>query len=98
MEEILKKYLEREFKANDIEGSIRVRSHAVVNNRVQSYLVDVFIGGRHFYRIQIDAHYPFNPRLTTQFLVELDKLKLHTDIIEEGLKEVEHNTRQDDFK
>jgi len=84
----LEKYIAREFEANSIVGTARARVHGVQYESVLSYLVDVFIGGKHLYRIHISSRPPFNPMISTNGMIEADKLKAHIEIIEEALKEI----------
>jgi len=86
MEGEIKTIIEQEFKSNDIEASVRVTPFTWQGNTLETYAVDVSIGGRKYYSLRIDASQPFGMVLGVTGMHPTEKLRHHLEVIDEALK------------
>ncbi|MCU4162986.1 hypothetical protein [Carboxylicivirga caseinilyticus] len=90
MEQTIKRILEKEFKANQVDMRTRVSIYAVVGNKPITYMVDCFLGdGGKSLSIRMNAQRPFEPKVMPLAFMEASKLARYCEIIVEGIKELE---------
>ncbi len=98
MEHSIKRILEKEFSANNIDMRVRVTVYAVIGNTISTYMADCFHGeGSKCLSIRMNAKRPFDPKVMPMTFMDPVKLASYCEIITEGINELERKG-MDDFR
>lgn len=88
MEDTIKNIIEQEFKSNGIEAGARVTPFAWQGQQLETYAVDISIGGRKYYSLRLDATKPYSEKLGVTSMYEIEKLRHHLEVITEALNTI----------
>ncbi len=94
MMSIVKRCLDKEFKANEIDMSARVIESAWLHDKPIKYQIDLFYAGsRMVMRINMQAEYPFTPKVHPYNDIEPHKMIRLCEVIVEAFEELKRLTR-----
>ena len=99
MEQLIKKVLDAEFAANQMEVTARVEPKVWQFDKPTDYSAKLlFRGGQVFMDVICKAQRPYTPKIKPVNPIEPHKLIRLCEIIQEAFKELERKTSVDDFK
>jgi hypothetical protein len=91
----IKQAIEKEFKANGIELTARVKEYSYQANRVLNYQIELLYGdSRNFMRIFCNASAPFQPKVLPISFIEPHKMIKLCEIIMEAFKNLDQSQSQ----
>lgn len=93
---LIKKVLDKEFKANEIDIQAKVNEYAWQNNKPVNYQIDLlYASTRKVMRILMDANYPYTTKIMPYNHIEPHKMIRLCEVIIEAFEELKRQSGSD---